>query len=51
MKLQTLESFEVLNKETVNIIAGGNATVAYDCSKKRDVDSNSGDTIKEASML
>lgn len=47
MKLQALESFEILNKETVNIITGGNAALAYDCSKKGDVDSTSGDFIQE----
>ncbi|MGG5599273.1 hypothetical protein ACPDHJ_05665 [Myroides sp. C8-3] len=43
MKLQTLQSFDVLNKDLVNTIIGGNASFQYDCSKKFDVDSNSRD--------
>jgi hypothetical protein len=39
MKLQTLKSFEVLNNETISLIAGGTARD----SKKKDVTSTSHD--------
>jgi hypothetical protein len=40
MKLQTLKSFEVLNNETISLIAGGTARD----SKKKDVTSTSHDS-------
>ncbi len=40
MKLQSLKSFEVLNNETINLIAGGTARD----SKKKDVTSTSQDS-------
>ncbi|WP_408045665.1 hypothetical protein [Tenacibaculum litopenaei] len=40
MKLQSLENVEVLNNETINVIAGGSAQE----SKKKDVTSTSKDS-------
>jgi hypothetical protein len=42
MKLQSLQSFEVLNKETIHMITGGTALAAE--SKKKDVTSTSQDS-------
>ncbi|WBA44272.1 hypothetical protein [Hymenobacter canadensis] len=42
--LQTLESFEQINGQELDLIAGGiELALDYDCSKKGDVDSNSND--------
>ena len=49
MKLQSLKSFEVLNNETITLIAGGNARAA--ASKKRDVNSTSHDSISRDNMV
>ncbi len=40
MKLQSLETLEVLNNETINVISGGSAQE----SKKKDVTSTSQDS-------
>ena len=48
MKLQSLNSFEVLNQETVSVITGGNASIAYDCSKKTHVDSEHHDSAADS---
>ncbi|WBA44267.1 ComC/BlpC family leader-containing pheromone/bacteriocin [Hymenobacter canadensis] len=42
--LQTLEGFEQINEQELDLIAGGiELALDYDCSKKNDVDSNSYD--------
>ena len=41
MKLQSLNSFELLNKETIHMVAGGTAVAE---SKKKDVTSDTQDS-------
>jgi len=43
MKLQSLKSFETLNKETICLIAGGTAKD----SKKKDITSTSHDSVSK----
>ena len=42
MKLESLKSFELLNKETIYLITGGQ--VSRDASKKKDVTSDKEDS-------